>query len=540
MTDNKRRIMELAEEKSLFGDEEAVEEAKTILLDPIRRIDAELSWFPELGNMSAQEIIQYYVDNLESQYPKTLEGISRINHNAKILKSFTGDNEALDCLGENAIANGILHMAWGFRDLDVEKLTNQINQHRWQGGFPIIADKFLFTEKIDARRSEVMGIIWCWMDSIPIDALLKTLYLISGQDTNDGKMQASILVEDIVRFFENNMMTREFMESEPKAIQDLLESIKQSVNENQVYVMNLIKALGGELQKWQNVVAPMQIVAASHGKEHIVSSNVLYNIRDISIELNNEYNKPELSIKLMDLIGRNAADKYIPSFRKVRYKDKTALQQIMNDRAEAEKEQREFERSIFYSTELGLFNNKFQISVKGIEWRGRVTPLNEITGVSWGTIQTTMNGFTVSRDCKIVYQTASGIEELNPNYEKYIEITERMWNALAIPIYGRMMKRIIDGETLSVGNIKFNDNGVYLFKPKWFSSEERYYSWKESFTIYNGNGTFVIKKKGEDCSASASYRDDMNTHIFEFAIRQFFKYFNRNNPRLSSQFKHKK
>ena len=62
MTDNKRRIMELAEEKSLFGDEEAVEEAKTILLDPIRRIDAELSWFPESDGRSAQALAEWLID----------------------------------------------------------------------------------------------------------------------------------------------------------------------------------------------------------------------------------------------------------------------------------------------------------------------------------------------------------------------------------------------------------------------------------------------------------------------------------------------
>ena len=538
LTDNKRRIMELAEEKSLFVDEEAVEEAKTILLDPIRRIDAELSWFPELDVETARAVALHLVEG--TAIPScSLNGVGKITECVETMRRTQYD----ECSNKAEFADNIFALARGFRDLDYATLQDTLNRSRREAGFSEITDEYLIADKIDNRRLEVIEIIQQRMDSLSIEKLLRNLYLIARYDTDEGKIQASILVEDIIRFYESNMMTQEFMENEANAIRSLLDSIKQAVSKNEqnfTYAMNLAKALTGELQKWQTAVFPMQIIAASHGKEHRISYDVLHNIREISIELNNEYNKPELSMKLMEAIGRTAADKYIPSIREMRDKDRTTLQKIMEDSAKEQREQREYEESIFYSTELGPFNEKFQISIKGIEWRGRIIPLNDITGVSWGTIRTSMNGFNLRTDCKIAFQSSNGIEQLSPNYQTYNEITERLWKALAIPIYVRMLKKIKNGETISVGGIKFNDEGVYLIKSGWFSSEERFFTWKESFTIYNGNGTFVIKKKGEECSASSSYIDDMNTHIFEFAIRQFFKNFDRNNPRLSAQFEHKK
>ena len=538
LTDNKRRIMELAEEKSLFGDEEAIEEAKTILLDPIRRIDAEIAWFPELDVETARAMVLHLVEG--QLVPSCrLDGVGRITERAETMYR----TQYEDCSNKTEFANDILALARGFRDLDYDALQDILNRSRKAAGFSEITDEYLIADKIDNRRLEIIEIIQQRMDSLSIEKLLRNLYLIARYDTDDGKLQASILVEDIIRFYENNMMTQEFMENETNAIRGLLDSIKQAVSKNDqnfTYALNLAKALTGELQKWQNAVSPMQIIAASHGKEHRISCDLLRSIRDISIELNNEFNKPELSMKLMEAVGRTAADKHIPSIRKMRDKDSTALQKIMDDSAKEQREQREYEESIFYSNELGPFNEKFQISTKGIEWRGHIIPLNDINGVSWGTIRTSMNGFNLRTDCKIAFQSSNGIEQLSPNYQTYNEITERLWKAVALPIYVRMIKKIKNGETLSVGGIKFNDEGVYLIKSGWFSSEERFFPWNESFTIYNGNGTFVIKKKGEECSASSSYIDDMNTHIFEFAIRQFFKHFDRSNPRLSSQIAHEK
>ena len=49
MRDDKRRIMDLAEEKSLVCDEAAVRDARAVLTNPRRRLAAEIGGCPDLG-----------------------------------------------------------------------------------------------------------------------------------------------------------------------------------------------------------------------------------------------------------------------------------------------------------------------------------------------------------------------------------------------------------------------------------------------------------------------------------------------------------
>ena len=64
----KREIMQAAEEKMLFDDPEKIENAKNILLDSRKRLEAELSWFPGATN----DIVDIIVQNIE-KIPKNSE-----------------------------------------------------------------------------------------------------------------------------------------------------------------------------------------------------------------------------------------------------------------------------------------------------------------------------------------------------------------------------------------------------------------------------------------------------------------------------------
>ena len=429
MTDNKRRIMDLAEEKSLFGNEKAIEEAKTILLDPIRRIDAELSWFPELDGRSAQALAEWLIDEKNYIDIETV-GMSRINENTDLISN----PDKIEQLNEESFANDILELAHGFRDLDILGLLYMINQHRAQGGFPEIVDEYLFSDKIDDRRSEVMGVIQRCTESLPIETLLKSFYLIAYRDTDDGKVQASILVEDIVRFYENNMSTQEFMENEATAIRGLLESIKQGArqkSQDSAYVMNLAMSLKSELQKWQKVVLPMQIVSASQGKEHKISSDVLYDIRSAGIDLNNDFNRPDISLVLLNSIKESSADKYIPSFQEVNKKDQIALNSILKDQVKSKQEQAKYEEAISYETKIGLiFTDTFRLSTQGITWKNKTYKLSDITRIRWGvfrSVKKNIFGGVISEHTEytVCFGTNSECVEFNPDGSQYNEITDR-------------------------------------------------------------------------------------------------------------------
>ena len=131
-------------------------------------------------------------------------------------------------------------------------------------------------------------------------------------------------------------------------------------------------------------------------------------------------------------------------------------------------------------------------------------------------------------DYKITVQTPYISINLTPKEEKYNEIIQHLWRALAGSISERILKQLQAGELLFFGGIKIKDNGVYLKKSGWFSSDVKFFTWNEPLMIHGNNGMFIISSiKDKNYSASASYIDDMNTHILEALLRHYNKYYPR-------------
>ena len=56
--DNKSTIVDISEEKALVDDEMIVEKALSILINPKKRISAEIGWLPGLGPKKADTAIE--------------------------------------------------------------------------------------------------------------------------------------------------------------------------------------------------------------------------------------------------------------------------------------------------------------------------------------------------------------------------------------------------------------------------------------------------------------------------------------------------
>lgn len=124
-------------------------------------------------------------------------------------------------------------------------------------------------------------------------------------------------------------------------------------------------------------------------------------------------------------------------------------------------------------------------------------------------------------DYKITVQAPYITINLAPNEEKYNEIVQRLWRALAGPISERILKQLQSGELLFFGSIKVKDNGVYLKKSGWFSFDVKFFTWNKPLITYSDNGMFIISDtKDNNYLASASYINDMNTHILEAILRR--------------------
>lgn len=132
--DNRRRIMKLADERSLLLDSNECMEARSELTNPRKRLSAEAAWLPGIGPKRAGEVLSLIessptdllaVDNLSS--------IARANLLASSLARLP-DHNADD------VAEWILEISWAFEDLDPEELSVIVNEERVVSGFPEVSD----------------------------------------------------------------------------------------------------------------------------------------------------------------------------------------------------------------------------------------------------------------------------------------------------------------------------------------------------------------------------------------------------------------
>src|SRR6185295_6401870 len=128
---------------------------------------------------------------------------------------------------------------------------------------------------------------------------------------------------------------------------------------------------------------PIQVNHAVRGIEHEKSREVAYEVRSLGVDLFNQHNLLDESKRVIALLKSYFG--YLPEFSEKVQEDVHALQNIVQQRNEAQSQSEQWAREIFYEVEIGLvFKNILRISSKGIEWKGETYPLDDVTHCRWG------------------------------------------------------------------------------------------------------------------------------------------------------------
>ena len=544
--DNKRKIMDAAEEKLLFMDADVVENAKNDLLDSNRRLDAELGWFVGLDSKTNNDIVKNLNEDLFSEdIFYSLVQYDKLNYLLEWIRIKTNDfyseNGALPLMKVvQKISNIYEKFISQEESIAIQELKFLINNSRIHAGFSII-DTNILLEKLYDRKENVVAILLKAIDEMPSNLIIFYIKILVTFETGAGRRRASVIIESIVMHYEISI--HQFINTQSERIYSILNLILDGHNDKNVIEKSIAKwtdTLFVYIKVWNRVVETIEVFHLSKGKEHQETYQILHNFRNVCLKITNDYNMPKLALKLLQQMYYETSY-YIPTLKKLFKDDIKILTDMVKKQEEYERQEAEekkkyekWAKSIYYETEFGLiFKEKFKISADGIEYDGRTTPLNDIIGISWGGITNYWNSVPTGTDYTIRFKTLDGETAINPNEDQYKHITECLWKAVGLNIFTNMLKQLENGETLKVGNIKVIDTGVYLIKSGWFSSEEKIFPWNK-ITTYSQDGLFYLREKDGKHKASSSYMSDMNTHILDFMIRLFFKNFNNSSPNISS------
>ena len=528
--DNRRRIMELADERSLLLDSSECMEARSELTNPRKRLSAEVAWLPGIGPKRAGEVLSLIessptdllaVDNLSS--------IARANLLAAGLAHLP-DHNADD------VAEWILEIAWAFEDLDPDELSVIINEERIVSGFPEVSDLSAVEAEIQERRRHYRQVIKSALDNLSPKELVEAVTVAVESATDDGEEHGPILIADLADSYE--VEAQGFLDKEEGNIKALVAKLRAAVDaeRSDSILAPMVNQLIQVVKNWDTVAQPIQVSTKSRGLDHDASHRVAGLVRGLAIHMFNEHGKLDFSQQLTNMLQEVFAE--IGEVAERTAEDADALGEIAEQRvrliADAKNKAEEWRREITYEADVGaIFKDKLRISPEGIEWKGRGWDLDSITRVRWGGTRHSVNGIPTGTTYSIIFGNSSNYVSIELKKEvTYSNFIDRLWKAVGVRLLTEYLEGLRDGKKYRFGSTVMSDHGMELERKKLFGSNERVFCRWGELVVWNGAGVFCIgKKEDKKLAAAFSYQEEDNIHVLEAAIRMFWK---RGGDKLSS------
>lgn len=528
--DNRRRIMELADERSLLLDSNECMEARSDLTNPRKRLSAEIAWLPGIGPKRARELL-----SLIESSPTDLLGVDNLTSIARA-NLLTSGLSRLPKHNADDVADWILDIAWAFEDLDPDELNVLINEERVVSGFPEVADLSAVESEIQERRRHYRQVIKAALDNLSPKELVKAVTVVVETATEEGEEHGPILIADLVDSYE--VEAQGFLDTEEKNIRSLVEKLRASIDSEQSdsVLSPLVLQLIQVVKNWDTVAQPIQVSAKSRGLDHDASHRVANLVRSLAIYMFNEHGKLDFSQQLTNMLQEVFAE--VGEVAERTAEDAGALAEIAEEQLRYVEglvnKAEEWRREVTYEAEVGaIFKDKLRISPEGIEWKGRHWELESITRVRWGGTKHSVNGIPTGTTYSIVFGNDSNYSSIELKKEStYSNFIDRLWKTVGVRLLTNYLQGLRDGKKYRFGSTVMSDLGMELERKKFFGSNERVFCRWSELVVWNGPGVFCIGKKDEKkLSAAFSYQEEDNIHVLEAIIRMFWK---QGGDRLSS------
>ena len=294
--DNRHSIMELAEERSLLSDADECMAARSILIHPRRRISAEVAWLPGI-DPTLSEIVLRHLDSPN----QNLLNITGLTHIARANLLVSGLSR-LPNLPTSNIVEWILAIAQASEAINSETVCAILNEDRRASGFPEITDLSAIDDEIRKQRSYYRQVLTSVLENLSVTERARVLTLAIEWSIGNDKPRCPILIEDVILSYE--LGVQDFLEKKQKIIEAQDEKLRAMVDAKnpdttlQPIVNQLIEAV----KEWDTIAQPIQLSKRSRGERHTASFEIAWRVRNLAIDLFNDYGKLDFSRKIMNML----------------------------------------------------------------------------------------------------------------------------------------------------------------------------------------------------------------------------------------------
>ncbi len=516
--DDRRKIVEMAEERSLHIDHELCQLARSNLTNPRARLCAELAWMPGVAPRVTEKLVKALLEDPGSARSENgLPELARANLMAAAFELIEQTEPV------HSIAEFILDFAWLVETIDPSEVLRDVNEDRAVSGFPAVNGVEIIEEELASRRKVYKSVLKELLDTMDPLRLIETMTNAVSLATDNGEQQGPALIDELADAYE--VETRGFLEKEHENILLLIESVRREAPRGEATIAPMIVKLGKVARNWDRVAQPIQLSAKSRGIDHSPSNDVAYNLRSLGIDLNNEHGMLEQAHQMTELLSELFAE--LPELVETLEEDAEAIEGLRRKAREQGKKNDQWNRDITFSAEVGLmFKDNLSISPLGIRWKESTYPLETITRVRWGAVRKSVNGIPTGTDYTIAFHgTGSSDQVIQLKKEStYSGFIGALWRAVCVRLIFSIVEQLENGRSMNFGDMTIEDGAVTLTKHKFLGSNERVRLAWNQVHVWSADGHFIIGKQGDKkIYGSASYISHWNTHLLEHIVRGGFK-----------------
>ena len=515
--DDRRTIVEVAEERALTLDHDTCQKARADLTNPRTRLSAEMSWMPGLAPRVAEKLVAALLLNPKSVRPEeSLPELARANLMAAAFELVDDDETAA------SVAELIRSFAWLVEEIDANEVLRDINEDRTLSGFPEIKAVEMIEAELGERRKAYRSVLRNLLNSMDPDKLVDAMTDAVSAATDNGDDQGPALIDELTDAYE--LETQGFLQQEADNIAVLIDSIRKAAPRGQSAVALIMDKLERVARNWDRVAQPIQLSAKSRGLEHRPSKDVAYGLRSLGVDLHNDHGMLDQAHRMTVLLQELFAE--LPDVVEQLEGDAQVIAGLRRQAIEEKNSQAQWARSISFRAEVGMiFKDELAVGADGIRWKGDTYPLDSITKVRWGGVHNSVNGVSTGTNYTVAFgdDHAQHVVELRKE-ATYTGFIAALWKAVCVRLMVSIVEQLAEGRSMKFGDITVEDDAVTLTKRRLLSPNERVrLSWSDVH-VWAADGNFVVGHKSDKKTyGSTSYIKNWNSHLLEQIIRSGFK-----------------
>ena len=294
--DNRQRVMELEEEQGLLSDADECRAARDTLINPRKRISAEVAWLPGVDPGTSTEVLRH----LDTPNQNLLN-ITRVPHIARANLLITGVSR-LPNLPSSRIVEWILAIAHTSEAINSETVRAILNEDRRVSGFPEITDISAIDDEIRKQKNCYRRVLTSVLGSLSVPEQASVLTIAIETSTGNGSSQSPVLIEDLIRSYESGV--QDSLEQHQRIIEAQDEQLRAMADARNpdTTLSPIVDQLLESLREWDTLAQPIQLSRRSTGQRHDASFEMARRFRHLAADLFIEYRRPDFSRRILNTL----------------------------------------------------------------------------------------------------------------------------------------------------------------------------------------------------------------------------------------------